>query len=106
MDSLIGVRPGLSRLFPEEIVFNNIPPADCITLLEREPKLENIEADDDFLGNPFSDNYVKVTRLFRVLQLIPGWSNARDVKNLAKQIVGGFLEAGVRYVLWCAHGLR
>ena len=71
-----------------------LSPADGERPLEREPKLENIEADDDFLGNPFSDNYVKVTRLFRVLQLIPGWSNARDVKNLAKQIVGGFLEAG------------
>ncbi|KAI9903644.1 hypothetical protein N3K66_000173 [Trichothecium roseum] len=94
IDNLIRVRPELSSLFPEEIVFNNIPPADCITLLEREPKLENIEGDDDFLGNPFSSVYVKVTRLFRVLQLIPGWSNARDVKNLAKQIVGGFLEAG------------
>lgn len=93
MNRLMAVQPILSGLFPEEIFFDNIPPEDCIKLLARELELHQTVTENDFLGDSASAGYVKVKRLFKVMQVIPTWSNARDIKNLAKTILGRFLES-------------
>ncbi|RSL58858.1 hypothetical protein CEP54_007559 [Fusarium duplospermum] len=92
MHRLISLYPVLSGLFPEEIAFDHIPPDDCILLLRRELAASSFHSDNDFLDDKSSEDYGKVKRLFRILAIIPSWSNARDVKNLAKQILGRFLE--------------
>jgi len=93
MHRLMSMFPTLCGLFPEEIVFEHIPPEDCITLLIRELARSNIHSVSNFLDDTESEGYVQVKRLFRILALIPSWSNARDVKNLARQILGQFLES-------------
>jgi len=93
MNKLMTVQPILSGLFPEEIFFDNIPAEDCMKLLARELELNQTVTEDNFLENSASDGYKKVKRLFHVMQVIPTWSNARDIKNLAKTIVGRFLES-------------
>ncbi|KAI1207185.1 P-loop containing nucleoside triphosphate hydrolase protein [Annulohypoxylon truncatum] len=89
---LMSTRPNIGGLFPEDIIFNNIPPGDCIALLAKEFELSNFTSEAGFLTDSGSPDYVKVKRLFNAMQLIPGWSNARDVRNLSKRIVGKFLE--------------
>jgi hypothetical protein len=82
MNRLMTNRPGLSGLFPEEIVFQNIKPKDCLTLLERELKQRHVIP--EFLEHP--DICAKLARLFNLLSLFPGWSNARDIITLAKEM--------------------
>lgn len=93
MNRLMAAQPILSGLFPEEIFFDNIPPEDCIKLLARELELSQTVTENDFLADPASEAYLKVKRLFHVMRAIPTWSNARDIKNLAKTILGRFLES-------------
>ncbi|RTE83779.1 hypothetical protein BHE90_001583 [Fusarium euwallaceae] len=95
MHRLISLYPVLSGLFPEEIAFDHIPPDDCITLLRRELAQSGFHSDNNFLDDKSSVDYSKAKRLFHILALIPSWSNARDVKNLGKQILGRFLETSL-----------
>ncbi|KAL4987922.1 P-loop containing nucleoside triphosphate hydrolase protein [Aspergillus falconensis] len=93
MNCLLSTRPNLSSLFPEEIVFNNIPPDDCITLLVRELQTHRIISEGGLLTDPSCEGYKMVRRLFRALMMFPTWSNARDVKHLAKQMLGLLLDS-------------
>jgi hypothetical protein len=82
MNRLMTNRHGLSGLFPEEIVFQNIEPKDCLTLLQRE--LEQRRVIPEFL----TDDTIcaQLEKLFNMLSLFPGWSNARDIVTLAKEM--------------------
>lgn len=84
INHLLSARPALSGHFPEEIMFENLKPEDCITLLKRELELKRIRA--PFLENPTSEGYKRLRRGFRALRLIPSWSNARDIKTLANRM--------------------
>ena len=85
MNALMFARPALSGLFSKEITFENIKPDDCIRLLERELAKNQIYA--SFLQDSSSDGYHIVHKGFEALRVLPSWSNARDVKTLAKRMV-------------------
>ncbi|KAK4067514.1 hypothetical protein Trihar35433_6074 [Trichoderma harzianum] len=87
MNKLLAHYPALSGLFPEEMTFEALPPDDCIKLLLRELKSSGIAIKAGSLTDTSSDGYCKVRQLFRTLGAQSGWSNARDVKNLVKQII-------------------
>ncbi|KAI0380711.1 P-loop containing nucleoside triphosphate hydrolase protein [Hypomontagnella monticulosa] len=94
INALMALRPVLSGLFKEEIVFENIPLDDCVSLLARELTEDYpVFGGSDFLTNRGSEGYTKIKRLFHAMQVIPSWSNARDIKHLAKQILGKYLES-------------
>ncbi|KXX78578.1 Stage V sporulation protein K, partial [Madurella mycetomatis] len=76
----------LPGLFHEDILFENLVPAECITLLLRELGRNKIDTEGDFLLNSKNKDYIKA------LQAMPDWANARDVKQVAKRILGKFLE--------------
>lgn len=84
MNKLMTIRPELSCLFQEEIVFEHIKPENCLELLTRELSPKGI--DTSILQDSLSENYVKIMRLVRVLSIFPSWSNARDIKNLARKM--------------------
>ncbi|KAF8252466.1 P-loop containing nucleoside triphosphate hydrolase protein [Wilcoxina mikolae CBS 423.85] len=84
MNNLMTTRPGLSGLFPEEIVFENIKPHDCMILLDRELSQKQINA--PYLKDTSNPDYLNLFRLVKMLSLFPSWSNARDIKTLAKQM--------------------
>ena len=90
MNALMSARPALSGLFPEEIIFENIKPGGCINLLERELAKNRICA--PFFQDPFSEGYRILHKGFDVLCALPSWSNAPDVKTLAKRMVVGQLD--------------
>jgi len=94
MTWLMTTWPILFSFFDEEVVFENISPEDCITLLVRELEERKMKAATEapFLTDPASDGYAIVRRLFFAMQQLPGWSNAREVRQLAKHVVGALLE--------------
>ncbi|KAK3983876.1 cbxX protein [Cladorrhinum sp. PSN332] len=92
MNLLMTQYPALSTLFTEEIYFENLSPEECILLLLREFSRSKVSTENNFLMSPLNRDYITAARLFKALQVIPGWGNARDVKHLAKRILAKFLE--------------
>ncbi|PNP39166.1 hypothetical protein TGAMA5MH_08843 [Trichoderma gamsii] len=92
INKLLSQYPMLSSLFPDEIVFEEILTEDCIELLVKELKDSGIGVAVDFLADQSTGDYSKVRQLLRLLGAQPGWSNARDVKALTKQIVRQYIS--------------
>lgn len=92
MTWLMSTWPILLAFFDEEIVFENIPPRDCISLLVRELEVSKIVTETSFFKDQNSNDFKKVSRLFNVMQQLPGWCNARDIRQLARQVLGMLLE--------------
>ncbi|KAM0265171.1 hypothetical protein ACHAQJ_000324 [Trichoderma viride] len=92
MDMLKNRYPKLSSLFPEQILFESILPDDCVKVLLRELEGSGIGIVVKFLTDPSTEDYRKVKDLFHSLCALPGWSNAHDIKNLAKQIIRQFIS--------------
>ncbi len=85
MNRLLQVNPGLSSRFPEEIVFQNMAPEECLTLLERQIKAAGI---DLVLDDCQSKSHRDIIDHFKKLSRLSSWGNGRDVKTLSKAIVG------------------
>jgi len=90
MATLMTLRPSLSSLFPEQIVFEKLKPAECLVLLNRELKKRKIFA--SYLKDNVSKTYIHLSRLFRALSIFPTWGNARDIKTLAMQMASAAFE--------------
>lgn len=93
INKLLEQHSALSGLFSEELIFEAISPDDCIKLLLQEMQGLGVNLNIPNLSDPSSENYCKVRQLFRSLSALSGWSNARDVKNMAKQIIRQFFNA-------------
>jgi hypothetical protein len=90
MNNLLKVNPGLSSRFPEEIVFENMKPRECLTLLERQIRDNGIQIVPEFQGTS-SEQYLKVIDQFKELSSLPSWGNGRDIKTLSKSITNAVL---------------
>lgn len=85
IDELLQINPGLSSRFPEEVVFENMAPEQCLDLLCREIKKENISIRPSVELIPTAKRQPMLD-LFGELSKLESWGNGRDVKNLAKRI--------------------
>jgi len=85
MNKLMAINTGLSSRFPEEVVFENMPPAQCLELLKRELKKTNIRFTE--LKNTSSKVYVEMARVIEELSSLPSWGNARDMKTMSKKMI-------------------
>jgi len=92
MTWLMSTWPILLAFFDEKIDFENIPPPDCVSLLLRELEAFKVIPEAGFLKDQRSDEFKRVSRLFNALQQLPGWCNALDIKQLARQTLGLLLE--------------
>ena len=86
INHLISINPGLSSRFPEQIVFKSMVPRDCIAVLERSLREQEIQA--PFLRLTDSDDYKSLVHIIKKLASLPSWGNARDIKTLANTIIG------------------
>ena len=84
INQLLSVNPGLSSRFPEEIVFSNMSPAQCLDVLKR--KLSNESIHLDALDDPSSEAYAHMIHILEELSQLPSWGNARDMETLAKRM--------------------
>lgn len=91
MNRLLAVNPGLGSRFPEEIYFHNMPPKNCLELLEDDLKKKKIAS--EALKDRDSPAYSEILELVTKLSGLPSWGNARDVKTLAKTMVGMVYKA-------------
>lgn len=93
INKLISINPGLSSRFPEEMNFRNMSPMQCLEILERTIQEKNIQT--PALTDPNSQIHGKMVNLIEEFSALPSWGNARDVKTLAKTLVGFVFKAHV-----------
>ncbi|KAF8543307.1 P-loop containing nucleoside triphosphate hydrolase protein [Trichophaea hybrida] len=86
MNQLLAVNTGLSSRFPETIIFRNMSPEHCIEVLLRDLEQKKISA--PFLRDTNSKTYCDLRDVIVKLSSLPSWGNARDVKSLAKTMIG------------------
>ncbi|KAF8213839.1 P-loop containing nucleoside triphosphate hydrolase protein [Mycena galopus ATCC 62051] len=79
MNNLLSVNTGLSSRFPEEIIFRNMAPQQCMQVLRKELEKEKIELD----GSQDSD----ILELIEEMSHLRSWGNARDMKTIAKKMI-------------------
>lgn len=89
MNELLSINPGLSSRFPEEVIFRNMAPEDCFTLLQN--KLAQTGITVTQMGD--SRLYTGVIEIFLALCNLPSWGNGRDVETLAKAITRATFQA-------------
>ena len=85
MNALLAINPGLASRFPDEIMFDLLPPAGCLQVLQKKLQETNI-AMPVMDGDENSYERQSLERLLRSLAQTPSWGNARDVETLAKNI--------------------
>lgn len=90
INKLMTINPGLSSRFPEEIIFKNMSPQQSLVVLERTIKQQKIQTPP--LTDPQSQIHVKMVALLQKLSALPSWGNARDMKTLAKTMVGSVFK--------------
>ena len=86
INKLLSINPGLSSRFPEEISFKSISPMQCLEILERTIQEQKIQT--PALTDPDSQINAKMVGLIKELSATPSWGNARDMKTLAKTLIG------------------
>ncbi|KAJ7756425.1 P-loop containing nucleoside triphosphate hydrolase protein [Mycena maculata] len=87
MNGLLSVNTGLSSRFPEEIVFPNTSPEQCMQVLRKELQKESVQLDD-------SHDQVML-RLIEEMSSLRSWGNARDMKTIAKKMISVALRTSV-----------
>ncbi|KAI1362779.1 P-loop containing nucleoside triphosphate hydrolase protein [Xylaria arbuscula] len=85
-------RHNISAVFRDIIVFENLSPDDCTNLLGRELECIGFQKGAQFARNSDSSEYGKIGKLFFEMQSMVSWNNAHDVKHLARQAMGRFIE--------------
>ena len=86
MNRLLAINAGLSSRFPEEIVFSNMQPESCLQLLSQELRRRNLIIPE--LHEAESLLQTQMYELFEKLSGLTSWGNARDIKTLAKSMIG------------------
>ena len=86
INRLISVNPGLSSRFPEQINFKNMSPQQCLEVLERDIHRQNIQTPS--LTDPQDQFHTLILDAIQDSSALPYWGNARDVKTLARTLIG------------------
>lgn len=85
MKQLMSVNTGLASRFPDWIPFSNMDPDHCLNVVLKELRRKGVKADE--LLDQSSDVYRDMTATITELSQLPDWGNARDMMNLAKELI-------------------
>ncbi|KAK5072925.1 hypothetical protein LTR64_000665 [Lithohypha guttulata] len=92
INHLLGVNPGLSSRFPEEIMFSNLDPRMCIQLIEKNLrtrlKVRNLHIDLNSECKEISESVA----ILEDLRNLSGWGNGRDIETIASRIASKALQ--------------
>jgi len=84
MNQLLKVNPGLCSRFPNEILFSNLSPSQCIDVLRRKLKTNDVYA--DVLEDPTHPGHQELLKILDNLSSFSSWGNARDMETAAKKL--------------------
>ena len=84
MNKLLGVNPGLASRFSEEIHFHNMTPDQCLALLDKDLRKDNIVVAE--MTDPNSADYQEMQAIISRMSILSSWGNARDIKTLGKRM--------------------
>ncbi|MCJ1311623.1 hypothetical protein MMC25_005296 [Agyrium rufum] len=85
MDRLMNVNQGLSSRFSEQMIFRGLTVEESLQLLSRDLSAKSVSILD---LEPDSTSQKKMPSKLRLLTSVPDWGNARDVRTLAKTMIG------------------
>lgn len=91
INNLISVNPGLASRFPEQIVFRDMSPEHCLAVLKRSIEEQDIQTPT--IMDTKSKFHKEMVVLLKQLASLPSWGNARDVKTLAKTMIGSVFKS-------------
>ncbi len=91
INNLISINPGLASRFPEQIIFRNMTPEHCLEVLKRSIEEQDIQMPT--IMDPESKLHKEMVVLLRQLSSLPSWGNARDIKTLAKSMIGSVFRS-------------
>ncbi|KAL0570784.1 hypothetical protein V5O48_011178 [Marasmius crinis-equi] len=85
MNQLLKVNTGLSSRFTEEVVFHNMTPENCLQVLDKVLRKEDVIIDE--IKDSTSPVNMEMCDIIRELSRIPSWGNIRDIITLSKQMI-------------------
>lgn len=85
MNDLLSINPGLSSRFPEEVLFRNFEPNDCLRILRDELQKNDVGAPS--LHSTNTPDHLKMANIISDLSCLSSWGNARDVITMAKKLI-------------------
>ena len=89
INGLLRVNTGLSSRFPEEIMFTNLSPEECLKLLIKKcQKVPKVEVN---VGRESQEASI-IMNVLQELSSLPGWGNGRDVETISKRIISHILK--------------
>ncbi|KAG7444044.1 P-loop containing nucleoside triphosphate hydrolase protein [Guyanagaster necrorhizus] len=90
INELLSVNRGLSSRFPEEIVFQNLWPEECLAILSKQLKKKNVALPG--LDDSASGISAQLANIFEALSQLPSWGNARDVITISQKMISIALQ--------------
>lgn len=91
INKLLSVNPGLASRFPEQVVFRDMSPDHCLEVLKRSIEEQDIQSPP--ITDPDSNIHTQLVVLLKRLASLPSWGNARDIKTLAKTMIGSVFRS-------------
>ena len=92
INRLLKVNPGLCSRFPEEVVFGNMQPEECLTLLYRQLQQNGIDIGSE-LQDTGSESYLELIATLKELSSLSSWGNGRDIKTISKSLTAAAYES-------------
>ncbi len=90
INQLLSVNRGLSSRFPEEIVFQNLRPEECLAILSKQLKKKDVVLPG--LDDETSGAFVQLAEIFEAWSRLPSWGNARDVITVSQKMISLALQ--------------
>ena len=84
MNELLAVNPGLTSRFPDEVVFRNFTPNECLQILGDELRKNDIDTPALYIKD--TSEYTKMVAVISDLSCLSSWGNARDIITMAKKL--------------------
>ncbi|KAJ4494825.1 P-loop containing nucleoside triphosphate hydrolase protein [Lentinula edodes] len=85
INQLLSSNRGLSSRFTEEVIFNNLQPKECMSILVNDLAAKKVMLAG--IDDATKEIHQNVLELFNEFISLNDWGNARDVKTLAKKMI-------------------
>ncbi|KAK0501724.1 P-loop containing nucleoside triphosphate hydrolase protein [Armillaria luteobubalina] len=90
INELLSVNRGLTSRFPEEIIFQNLQPEECLAILSKQLKKKDVVLPG--LDDETSATSVQLWEIFEAWSQLTSWGNARDVITVSQKMISLALQ--------------